>query len=334
MALSGIFTTQNHFNQRLSGTWATTVTPPAPTGANAGWYTTGINFASPSTLYSTVDRIIFATDTTALSTRGPTLQARFGLSGGASDSTNGWFGGGYILTPAGASSRVDRVTFATDNTNPSVRGALSAARYDVCAMGDYSTGAYWLGGGYPVVSRVDRVIFATDTATASTKASLFRNTRAATSTGTTVYGWYMMGDSDLAPTRVSDIYRITYATDTQASTLRGYMAFTGSRVVGTVTDTTTYGWTAGATGDAGSRIQRITFATDTATAIVRSNLSSSGYRGGASHNLTDAWFAHGTNSVQVSTLSRLNFATDTANTVNKASLTVARCGEGSFSGTV
>jgi hypothetical protein len=117
-------------NRRLSGLWSNTVTAPAPTGSNAGWYATGVNFL-PLVVYSTIDRIIFATDTTALTTRAATLQARFGLSGGATDSTNGWFGGGYVLTPAGGTSRVDRVTFATDTANPSVRGSLTAARYDV-----------------------------------------------------------------------------------------------------------------------------------------------------------------------------------------------------------
>jgi hypothetical protein len=331
--IDDIFTLRRQNDFRSDGVWPTTVTAPAATAPTAGWYATGINF-SPLTLFSTIDRIIFATDTTALTTRGATLQARFGLSGGATDSTNGWFGGGYVLTPAAASSRVDRVTFATDTANPSVRGSLTAARYDVCAMGDYSTNGYWLGGSYPIISRVDRVTFATDTATASTKASLFRNTRGGTSTGTSVYGWYMMGDSDVAPTRVSDIYRITYATDTAASTLRGYMSFTGSRTCGSISDTTTYAWTAGATGDAGSRVQRITFATDTATASVRGPLSANGYRGAVTGNLTDGWFAHGTNSIQVVTISRINFATDTATTVEKASLTVARCGEGSFSGTI
>jgi hypothetical protein len=169
---------------------------------------------------------------------------------------------------------------------------------------------------------------------ASTKASLFRSTRGATSTGTSVYGWYMMGDSDAAPSKVSDIYRITYATDTAASTLRGYMSFHGTRTCGSISDTTTYAWTAGATGDAGSRVQRITFATDTATASVRGSLSANAYRGGVTGNLTDAWFAHGSNISQVVTISRINFATDTATTVEKASLTVARAGVGSFSGAI
>ena len=120
---------------------------------------------------STVQRITFATDTATASVRGPLSLARQSLAA-ASNLTDGWFGGGLVTTPAVVgTSRVDRITYATDTATASVRGPLSLASYALAAAGNTTDG--WFGGGYPgPTSTVDRITYATDTATASVRGPL------------------------------------------------------------------------------------------------------------------------------------------------------------------
>ena len=94
----------------------------------------------------------------------------FTLTSPPSENTAAWFGGGY---GASLSSRVDRITYATDTATASVRGPLSGVRYKLAAAGNTTDG--WFGGGYApstVRSTVDRITYATDTATASVRGPL------------------------------------------------------------------------------------------------------------------------------------------------------------------
>ena len=121
---------------------------------------------------STVQRITFATDTATASVRGPLSLARQSLAA-ASNLTDGWFGGGLVTTPAVVgTSRVDRMTYATDTATASVRGPLSSIRLTFSATGNTTDG--WFGGGQTpaTVTTVDRITYATDTATASVRGPL------------------------------------------------------------------------------------------------------------------------------------------------------------------
>ena len=134
-----------------------------------GWFGGGFG---PSVGYlTTVDRITYATDTATASVRGPLSAARYQLAA-AGNTTDGWFGAGK--SPAGGGggkSTVDRITYATDTATASVRGPLSAARYNLAAAGNTTYG--WFGGGQPgPLSTVDRITYATDTATASVRGPL------------------------------------------------------------------------------------------------------------------------------------------------------------------
>jgi hypothetical protein len=106
---------------------------PAATGDNTtyGWFAGGSS--GPLTL-TTIDRITYATDTATASVRGP-LNTNSRLAGASTDGTTyGWFGGGFYInspTPGnyGASSLVQRITYATDTATASVRGPLSSGVY-------------------------------------------------------------------------------------------------------------------------------------------------------------------------------------------------------------
>ena len=56
--------------------------------------------------------------------------------------TASWFGGGN-----GPSSRIDRLTYATDTATASVRGPLSSATTQLAGTGNLDYG--WFGGGDP-----------------------------------------------------------------------------------------------------------------------------------------------------------------------------------------
>jgi hypothetical protein len=259
---------------------------PPPSESTAGWYAGG-SFPSP-TFFSSIDRIIFATDTATASVRGPLPVAtvQFYASG---TTEYGWFGGGTTTSPS--VSTVNRVTYVTDTATASSRGPLTSARYNLASTSDGSTYS-WFGGGQPQQSRVDRITYATDTATATARGPLSLARMYLNATGTTSYGWYIGG---YVPT-VSRIDRIDYANDSVTASVRGPLSsarYAGAgavtatasirgplvtqRTYGAGTNSNTYGWFAGGlTGDPAafsSIVTRITYATDTATSTNRGSLS-------------------------------------------------------------
>ena len=85
--------------------------------------------------------------------------------------------------------------------------------------------ASWVaGGGYPPMSTVDRITYATDTATASVRGPLSWATNKQAATANLAYGWWAGGVDNVAPNDIaSTVQRITYATDTAVSSIRGPM---------------------------------------------------------------------------------------------------------------
>jgi len=135
-----------------------------------GWFGGGRSASVPAG-YTTVDRITYATDTDTASVRGPLSQARYSLAATGNDNY-GWYGGGGITTGSSPTSRVDRITYATDTTTASVRGPLYIIldTYFLTATGNTTDG--WFGGGAGYQSNVQRITYATDTATASLRGPL------------------------------------------------------------------------------------------------------------------------------------------------------------------
>jgi hypothetical protein len=164
---------------------------------------------------STVDRITYATDNNTASVRGP-LSSATGRKGAAGNTTDGWFGGGYIGVPL---STVNRITYATDTATASVRGPLSSGRQRLSAAGNTTDG--WFGGGRinapGPLSTVDRITYATDTATASVRGPLSAGRYGLGAASNTTDAWFGGG----AQTAFSTVDRITYATDTATASVRG-----------------------------------------------------------------------------------------------------------------
>ncbi len=176
-----------------------------------GWFGGGILSQAPAhPRLATVERITYATDTAATSTRGPLSLAR-GILVAAGNTTDGWFGGGQLGGPTYAIvSLVDRITYATDTATASVRGPFNTTQIGTAAAGNTTDG--WFGAG-PIA----RITYATDTATASARGSLSSTRGYLAATGNTTDGWFSGG----IPGPRSTVDRITYATDTATATARG-----------------------------------------------------------------------------------------------------------------
>ena len=244
-----------------------TFTEMPPNTNTEAWF--GGGYGS-SAFRTTVDRITYATDTATASVRGPLTAARYELAG-VGNTTDGWFGGGR--SPSGGGSRVDRITYATDTATASVRGPLSAERSGLAAAGN-TTDSWWAGGWDTYYSSmVNKITYATDTATAISRGG-FPGAAAAreyiAAAGNTYDGWWGGGiKADGSTCRVD---RITYATDTAASVVRGPLSLARRQL--SATGNSDYGWFGGGASDPTSRVDRITYATDTNTASTRGPLGS------------------------------------------------------------
>jgi hypothetical protein len=305
------------------GGW--TLTPPI-TVANANWFAGG----APGP-YSTVNRILYATDTATATVRGSLNVINSDVSG-AGTLSSGWFGGG---TPNGSSNQL--ITYSNDTVTASLRGPLSTAVRGLAATSDGTTYGWWAGGftGADATAVVQRTTYATDTAATVTRGPLNGKRTYVTGIGTSAYGW-VGGGNIWAPSyaNVDTLERITYATDTATASTRGPVGYAASGIGGT-SDGTTYGWWAGGNGNPSpftSNIYRTTYATDTATATARGPLSSAnGYIAGAG-NATYGWFSGGTNPSYVSTIQRITYATDTATASLRGPLTYVAGRQGGTSG--
>ena len=305
-----------------------------PSVATAGWFGGGLNEVFSPT--STVQRIIFATDTATASVRGPLSLAKRQLSA-TGNTTYGWFGGGQNPAAGYGQSTIDRITYSTDTATASVRGPLSSNRYSMAATGNTTEG--WFGGGYQYPSpaspgyrsTIDRITYATDTTTASVRGPLAVTISNLAATGTDTNGWYVGG---YVSNQTSTVQRITFATDTNTASVRGPLNIAVYAIGGT-TDSTTYGWFGGGEVYPGriSNVQRITYATDTDVATVRGPLSVAiTYESGVG-DTEYGWFGSGlTPAGPTSTVQRITYATDTATASIRGPLTGGVYGGGGTSG--
>ena len=198
-----------------------------------GWFGGG---NSPSNTFniSTIQRIVYSSDTSTATTRGQLSVGRI-LPSATGDTTYGWFGGGRnpALTPTRVST-IDRITYATDTGTASVRGPLTVSVDKTGAIGTTTYG--WFGGGYLSTSEdtstVSRITYATDTATASVRGplSLARSGLGVSTSGDENYGWFGGGEASFVAK--STIDRIEYATDTATATARGPLSVARPQIAG------------------------------------------------------------------------------------------------------
>ena len=179
-----------------------------------GWFG---GWDNPSPGQSTVDRITYANDTATASVRGPLSGARRYM-GSTGTSSYGWWAGGQASPGTTLYASMDRIDYANDTSDASVRGNLSGVRTGLTASTDGTTYGWFAGGASPTISSIiDRMTFANDTATTSARGPLTLAKTKIGGTGNTTYGYYGGGNSP----DVSTVQRITYATDTATASTRG-----------------------------------------------------------------------------------------------------------------
>lgn len=98
-----------------------------------GWFTGGtINNTSPATVYTTVERITYATDTATASVRGPLVTQRMSHAG-TGNIYFGWFAAGYAGPGTNNISSVNRVDYSNDTVTAVSRGGLGRTTQDFAA---------------------------------------------------------------------------------------------------------------------------------------------------------------------------------------------------------
>ena len=305
------------------GGWTVTAAPPAT--QTAGWFSGGR--PGPT---STVQRIVFATDTATGTVRGPLSVSTIDGAGTATF-TYGWVAGGY-------STAVSRITYATDTATASSRGTLEATRYACAGTGSDSYG-YFAGGQLapgPYQTNTSRVDYSNDTATATATGTFplgFNN--AAATTDITTYGWF--GGGRLPGfVSISTVNRITYATDSGSTSTRGPLSVARQQLRGI--GNSTYGWF-GAANDNIKTVDRITYANDTATATQRTTMAftdnNSLYSYGAVGNDSYGWFGGGRAfgpGTAITSVQRIDYANDTTALSSRGSLSSAAYSHAATSG--
>jgi hypothetical protein len=99
--------------------------------ATYGWVGGGAD-VNQTTIYSTVERITYATDTATASTRGPLNLKRWALSA-VGNLYYGWFGGGYYGPGANTVSLIARIDYSNDTVAATVVGNLTTSNQEMAS---------------------------------------------------------------------------------------------------------------------------------------------------------------------------------------------------------
>jgi hypothetical protein len=256
----------------------------AATGnSTAGYFGGGADAFGPISV-SRMDKVTYATDTTAF-TPGANLSASRYRLAATGNSTNGYFGGGRPGSPSTASvSTMDKVTYSTDTRAFTPGANLSVARHGVAATGNSDAG--YFGGGdtaspSPAVRRstMDKLTYATDTTVFTPGANLSAARYILAATGNSTAGYFGGGFDGLT----SRMDKVTYATDTTAFTPGANLSASRFELAATGSSTAGY-FGGGATPGPSSvsTMDKVTYATDTTAATPGANLSVARRGAGAS----------------------------------------------------
>jgi len=232
------------------------------------WFGSG---AAPSfaSFVSTVDKVIFSSDSATAVAKGPLSLARF-LLAAHGNTTDAWFGSGRVVEGSAFVTKVDRIIFASDSATAVAKGPLTLGRYGLGAHGN--TTDAWYGGGHagPNFTTVDRVIFSSDTATAVVKGPLTAGGYGVTAHGSTTDAWFGGG---VNPGVVSRVDRIIFASDTATAVAKGPLS--AARYLLGAGGNETDAWFGGGRTSPSifSTVDRVIFSSDTATAVAKGPLS-------------------------------------------------------------
>jgi hypothetical protein len=177
------------------------------------------NFAyNGSGFVSFIDRTDYSNDLTNASRRGNLISTKNASSFVGNNNFGYIVSGELVGNGSTLLSRVDRIDYSNDNSNASVRGPLTLARWFFSGTGNSNFGYVGGGGTLGVVSSVERINYSTDTSTALVRGPLSSSRYALAATGNSNYGWFGGGGT---PAVISTIDRIDFSNDTPTASVRG-----------------------------------------------------------------------------------------------------------------
>jgi hypothetical protein len=195
-----------------------------------GWFAGGTDVMSTSAyftdFFADIYKLTFATDTLTPTIRSSMLTARSFLAS-VSTSTGAWFGGGFISDIGYAQtflySNIENLTYATDTDTCVAKHNMIVARTTHSGTNNSTSG--WFVGGYASgyisvgwfdasFSSVEKITFATDTASLSNRGKLpYKLSLATITSNSSTAAWVCVGCMS-GYTGVSNVCKITFATDT------------------------------------------------------------------------------------------------------------------------
>ena len=320
----GIFGLYEVVEEKFNNTWTDLaqvwIDQTYDTAYDTGYFGGG----SPGPI-STMDKVTYASDTTAAVPGANLTVARFLLAATGS-STAGYFGGGAVPSGPNSYSTMDKTTYSSDTTAALPGAALSSVRYNLSATGS-STAGYFGGGSlssFTVYSTMDKVTYSSDTTAAVPGAALSDVRRNLAATGNSTAGYFGGGNSGPSE-NFTRMDKLTYSTDTTAAVPGAFLTSIGRRLLA-ATGNSTAGYFGGGISDLGSHstMDMTTYSSDTTEAVPGANLSISRTGLAATGNQTAGYFGGNTNFPTSSTMDKLTYSSDTTVAVPTANLSLTR----------
>ena len=178
----------------------------------------------PST--SIVDRIDYSNDSAVSSPKGPlTATSRYNAAAG-----NLSYGYVKVGNPSVNSSKIERIDYSNDTATAVEKGPLTSVRYWLAATGNSSYGYYAGDGPYNGSTVIDRVDYSSDTSTALSRGPLATAQAGNAATGSSSFGYFAGGHSNTpgSSSRVSNVDRLDYSSDTTTAVGKGPLSSTQS----------------------------------------------------------------------------------------------------------
>lgn len=243
-------------------------------GTTKGYFAGG-NTTGGTDNVVTADKIVFATDTTAVQTSANLSQAKAGMASCSDGSTKGYFAGGntagtYVAT-------ADKTIYATDTTAAQSTANLSQARTGLRGCSDGSSKGFFAGGvSTSVLATADKITFSTDVTAVQTSANLSQaRARPVSCSEGLSKGYFAGGDSTNSSNFVITADKTVFATEMTAAQSSANLSQAKDSAAG-CSEGSTKGYFAGGATSASvvvATADKITFSNDTTTAQTTANLT-------------------------------------------------------------
>jgi hypothetical protein len=225
---------------------------------------------------------------------------------------------GYVMGGYPGLTYVNRIDYANDGVNTSLRGNLSNGTEYATSVASQNFG--YFAGGAPYISRVERIDFSNDSVNSLRTGDLSSGIEYHAGVANINYGYYCGG---WAPGSRSFVFRQDFANDIATTSPKGPL--TNTKYEMGASGTQDYGWVFGGNlPGTNSVIERIDYSNDTVTANSRSNMTIHRWNYRATGNQNYGYCFGGETPSNVSSTERLDYSNDTQGTSYKGNMPEAR----------